>query len=247
MADDSLNVPVVVQASRIDATLLPSVFSLPYQLYVVQQGADFGAVAGKANEAGSGAYDAQVKNDEQDIELADHEERITSNTVAIAALDIRVINAENAIIAIKADVATLKTKITTIEGDITTLQASVTAIQSDYISKSATTNQSIQSVGGSLLVGSIPSPTTDKLQVSGSGNVSVSYKVSGIQVVGARQTGWTASAGTPNKSAFNADLTFTVGAIYSQSEVQAIASALVAERQRTKALEDVMRTHGLIN
>ncbi|MDI4702824.1 LLM class flavin-dependent oxidoreductase, partial [Salmonella enterica subsp. enterica serovar Cerro] len=39
-------------------------------LYVIAQGTDVGAIAGKANEAGKGAYDAQVKNDEQDVELA---------------------------------------------------------------------------------------------------------------------------------------------------------------------------------
>ncbi|MFT8211570.1 MAG: hypothetical protein ACMZI0_15155 [Symbiopectobacterium sp.] len=74
MADPSLNAPVVVQAHRIDASILPlNIFSIPYQLYVIQNGMDFGNVAGKANQAGQGAYDAQVKNDEQDATLADHE------------------------------------------------------------------------------------------------------------------------------------------------------------------------------
>ena len=90
-------------------------------------------------------------------------------------------------------------------------------------------------------------PTTDKLQVGGSLNASVSYKVAGLQVLGARQTGWTAATGTANKGAFDADQVFTVGATYSQTEVQALANALRAERQRTKALEDAMRAHGLID
>ncbi|HHS8483388.1 TPA: phage tail protein, partial [Yersinia enterocolitica] len=76
MADPSLNTPVTVTSTRIDATLLPSIFSLPYQLYVIQNGTDFGNVAGKANEAGAGAFDAQVRNDEQDIILDNHETRI---------------------------------------------------------------------------------------------------------------------------------------------------------------------------
>lgn len=77
MADPSLNNPVVIQATRLDASILPrNVFSKSYLLYVIAQGTDVGAIAGKANEAGQGAYDAQVKNDEQDVELADHEARI---------------------------------------------------------------------------------------------------------------------------------------------------------------------------
>lgn len=55
---------------------LPESVSQSYLLYVIAQGTDVGAIAGKANEAGQGAYDAQVKNDEQDVELADHEARI---------------------------------------------------------------------------------------------------------------------------------------------------------------------------
>ncbi|EBU7629316.1 phage tail protein, partial [Salmonella enterica subsp. enterica serovar Virchow] len=69
----------------------------------------------------------------------------------------------------------------------------------------------------------------------------------GTKVVGARQTGWTAATGTANKGVFNADLTFTVSDTYTQSEIQAIANALIAERRRTKALEDTLRAHGLID
>lgn len=76
MVDSSLNDPVVVQATRLDASILPrNIFSQSYLLYVINQGADVGAIAGKANQAGQGAYDAQVKNDEQDVELADHDAR----------------------------------------------------------------------------------------------------------------------------------------------------------------------------
>lgn len=55
MADPSLNKPVVVQATRIDASILPrNIFSRSYLLYVINQGTDVGAIAGKANEAGQG-------------------------------------------------------------------------------------------------------------------------------------------------------------------------------------------------
>lgn len=98
MVDSSLNDPVVVQATRLDASILPrNIFSQSYLLYVINQGADVGAIAGKANQAGQGAYDAQVKNDEQDVELADHDARITANTKAINLLEVRLTTAEGKI------------------------------------------------------------------------------------------------------------------------------------------------------
>lgn len=310
MADDSLITPVIIQATRIDATLLPrNIFSQPYTLYVIQQGTDLGNVAGKANEAGQGAWDAQVKNDEQDLVLADHEVRIeaaeqtlinheqritaaeatlinheqritsaettlvnhevriTQNTTDIAALTFRMVSAESAITSLQTNVVTLTTRVTTAEGNITTLQtnlgalttrvttaegnitslqSAVTAIQGDYVSKTATTNQIVQAGGGSLIVGSVASPTTDKLQVGGSINVSVSYKVAGTQVLSARQTGWTAATGTAYKGAFDANQAWTIG-ILNVLQIQQIADALTQARQRIKALEDMARTHGMIN
>ncbi|EBH8099077.1 phage tail protein [Salmonella enterica subsp. houtenae serovar O:11:g,z25:-] len=233
MADPSLNNPVIIQATRLDASILPrNVFSQSYLLYVIAQGTDVGAIAGKANEAGQGAYDAQVKNDEQDVELADHEAkiqqlridvddheiRIAANTNAIAALDVRLTTAEGEIITLQADVSALDGRVTTAEGNISALQV-------DYVSKTATATQSLAS------------PL----------NVTTSYSVGGKKVVGARQTGWTAATGTANKGAFNADLTFAVSDTYTQSEIQAIANALITERRRTKALEDALRAHGLID
>ncbi|WP_145534842.1 phage tail protein [Yersinia alsatica] len=240
MANPSLNIPVTIAATRIDATLLPTGFTTPYKLYVIQSGTDLGSVAGKANEAGSGAYDAQVKNEEQDVVLASHETRITANTSAISQLTVRVVSAEAAIVVIQNNVVTLTTRVTTVEGIITT-------IQGDYLSKSATTNQVIQSGGGSLIVGTIATPTADKIQSADSVNALVSYKVAGLKVIGPRETGWTASTGTALKSAFNANLAFTVGATYSQAEITALANGLIAARQRIKALEDTVRTHGQIN
>ncbi|EFR4981696.1 phage tail protein [Salmonella enterica] len=233
MADPSLNNPVVIQATRLDASILPrNVFSKSYLLYVISQGTDVGAIAGKANEAGQGAYDAQVKNDEQDVELADHEarikqlridvddheSRITANTKAITALNVRVTTAEG-------EIATLQTNVSALDGRVTTAENNISALQADYVSKTATTSQSLAS------------PL----------NVTTSYSVGGKKVVGARQTGWTTATGTANKGAFNADLTFAVSDTYTQSEIQAIANALIAERRRTKALEDALRSHGLID
>ncbi|EAA6247281.1 phage tail protein [Salmonella enterica subsp. salamae] len=233
MADPSLNNPVVIQATRLDASILPrNVFSQSYLLYVIAQGTDVGAIAGKANEAGQGAYDAQVKNDEQDVELADHEARIqqlridvddheiriTANTNAIAALDVRLTTAEGEIVSLQADVSAL-------DGRVTTAESNISALQADYVSKTTT---AIQSLASPL-------------------NVTTSYSVGGTKVIGPRQTGWMAATGTANKGAFNSDLTFTISETYTQSEIQAIANALIAERRRTKALEDALRAHGLIN
>ncbi|MBJ2503480.1 phage tail protein, partial [Salmonella enterica subsp. enterica serovar Derby] len=197
MADPSLNNPVIIQATRLDASILPrDVFSQSYLLYVIAQGTDVGAIAGKANEAGKGAYDAQVKNDEQDVELADHEVRIqqlridvdnheiriTANTNAIAALDVRLTTAEGKIVTLQADVSALDGRVTEAEGNIS-------ALQDDYVSKTATATQSLAS------------PL----------NVTTSYSVGGTKVIGARQTGWTAATGTALLGAFNANQAYTVG------------------------------------
>ena len=56
MADSNLNTPVIVQATRLDTSILPrNIFSQSYLLYVINQGADVGAIAGKENQAGQGA------------------------------------------------------------------------------------------------------------------------------------------------------------------------------------------------
>lgn len=260
MADDSLNEPVIVRAVGINASSIPIGLSPAYSQYILSQATDFTNVAGKANEAGQGAYDAQVKNDEQDVTLAnhesriqqlrvdvdDHEIRITANTTAIAAINVRVTNVEGQIVTIQTDVSALKTRMTTAEGNITTLQTTVTGIQGDYVSKTATANQTVQPVSGSLLIGNVASPTTDKLQVVGSENVSVSYKVAGLQVLSARQTGWTAATGTAYKGAFDANQAWTIG-ILNVLQIQEIANSLTQARQRIKALEDALRTHGQIN
>ncbi|EPZ0463503.1 phage tail protein [Salmonella enterica subsp. enterica serovar Anatum] len=233
MADPSLNNPVIIQATRLDASILPrNVFSRSYLLYVIAQGADVGAIAGKANEAGQGAYDAQVKNDEQDVELADHEERIqrlridvddheiriTANANAIAVLDVRLTTAEGKIVTLQADVSAL-------DGRVTAAESTISSLQADYVSKSATASQSLAS------------PL----------NVTTSYSVGGTKVIGARQTGWTAATGAALLGAFNANQAYTVSDTYTQSEVSAMATGLQQARQRIKALEDAIRTHGLIN
>lgn len=212
MADSNLNVPVIIQATRLDTSILPrNIFSQSYLLYVIAQGTDVGNVANKANEAGQGAYDAQVRNDEQDVILVDHEERIRQLRIDVDDHEIRITANTNAI-------ASLDVRLTTAEGNIS-------ALQDDYVSKTATATQSLAS------------PL----------NVTTSYSVGGTKVIGARQTGWTAATGTALLGAFNANQAYTVSATYTRSEVSAMATGLQQARQRIKALEDALRTHGLID
>ncbi|EON5870362.1 DUF1364 domain-containing protein [Escherichia coli] len=111
------------------------------------------------------------------------------------------------------------------EGKITTAESNISALKDDYVSKTATATQSLAS------------PL----------NVTTSYSVGGTKVIGARQTGWTAATGTDLRGSFNANQTYTVSATYTRSEMSAMATGLQQARQRIKALEDALRTHGLID
>ncbi|EHZ4920848.1 tail needle knob protein [Escherichia coli] len=123
MADSNLNVPVIIQATRLDTSVLPrNIFSQSYLLYVIAQGTDVGNVANKANEAGQGAYDSQVRNDEQDVILVDHEIRLASAEAKIQDHETRITNAESAIVG-------LDSRLTTAENDIDYLTDEVIAIQ----------------------------------------------------------------------------------------------------------------------
>ncbi|HFU8350656.1 TPA: tail needle knob protein [Escherichia coli] len=123
MADSNLNEPVIIQATRLDTSVLPrNIFSQSYLLYVIAQGTDVGNVANKANEAGQGAYDAQVRNDEQDVILVDHEIRLASAEAKIHDHETRITNAEAAIVG-------LDSRLTTAENDIDYLTDEVVAIQ----------------------------------------------------------------------------------------------------------------------
>lgn len=123
MADSNLNEPVIIQATRLDTSVLPrNIFSQSYLLYVIAQGTDVGNVANKANEAGQGAYDAQVRNDEQDVILVDHEIRLASAEAKIQDHETRITNAEAAIVG-------LDSRLTTAENDIDYLTNEVIAIQ----------------------------------------------------------------------------------------------------------------------
>lgn len=230
MADEPTK--VIVQSSRIDASILPPGFSLPYRLYVIQQTTDLKNLADASNSANDLAYQATVKNNEQDVTLANHEGRISALRIEVDNHEIRISAAASDISALtirvnnaEVNISTLQSSVTSLGSRVTTAESNITSLQGDYVSRSATSSQTLAS------------PL----------NVATSYSVGGTKVIGARQTGWTAATGTALLGAFNANQAFTVSNPPTQAEVQAIAAALVATRQRTKALEDVFRTHGLIN
>lgn len=232
MTDESLNQPVIVRAININAASIPIGWSPAYTQYILSQAVDFTNVAGKANEAGRGAYDAQVKNEEQDITLANHDARITANTSAINLVEVRLTTAEGKIIVLRSDVDYLLSEVIdiqaallVIDGRIDTTETDIDSLQADYVSKSAVASQTLAS------------PL----------NVTTSYSVGGTKVVGARATGWTAATGTALLGAFNASQAYTVSTTYTQSEVSSMATGLQQARQRIKALEDMLRTHGLMN
>jgi hypothetical protein len=87
-------------------------------------------------------------------------------------------------------------------------------------------------------------------------NLSGVYQIATLQVVGPRQTGWTADTGTAEKTAhatYTAGATLTFSSSYTQSELTALATrlaaveaALQAATRGQKALKDSLITHGLI-
>ncbi|HHQ4050617.1 TPA: tail needle knob protein [Citrobacter freundii] len=131
MADPSLNQPVIVRAVSLNASSIPVGWSPAYTQYILSQAIDFANVAGKANEAGQGAYDAQVKNDEQDVTLADHEGRITANTQAIQLLDVRLTTAEGKIDVLRNDVDYLLDKVIDIESELADHETRITANEAE--------------------------------------------------------------------------------------------------------------------
>ncbi|HCC4463031.1 TPA: hypothetical protein M5K54_003691 [Citrobacter freundii] len=131
MADPSLNQPVIVRAVSLNASSIPVGWSPAYTQYILSQAIDFTNVAGKANEAGKGAYDAQVKNDEQDVTLAEHEGRITANTLAIQLLDVRLTTAEGKIDVLRNDVDFLIDEVADIETILADHETRITANEAE--------------------------------------------------------------------------------------------------------------------
>ena len=219
--------PVSVEARRLDVSILPLNFSIPLTDFLVGQNDDLSNVAGQANSAANDAYIAQLTNEEQDAVLAEH-------TQQIQGLDIRLIAAEATLESHEIRITDntnrldiVEPKVSTLEGQVVSLDNRITLVESDYVSKSITSMQTLAS------------PIS----------VATSYSVGGIKVVGARNTGWTAAAGTvaANKGAWTPNTLAAASAAYSQAEATAVRQQLNAAEARLKAIEQMARAHGLID
>lgn len=246
MAEKALNQPVTIQATRLDATVLPAGFSQAFLLYLIQQGQDFGNVASKANEAGQGAYDAQAQNEEQDLKIADHEQRLEQNEVTLQDHEQRISSTELTIADHEQRIAKNEEDISALTGRVDTAEQGIAELGAEQASLTERVTQAEADIDD-LQNDSVSKSDADLQVISSPISVSTSYSVNGTKVVSERVTGFTAATGTALKGAFDAGATFTVSPTYTQTEVQLLARALVAARQRIKALEDAMRSHGLIN
>ncbi|MER1793454.1 phage tail protein [Proteus mirabilis] len=232
MANENLPTPIEIQASYIVPDILPANFSETYRRIVLSGADDMAKVAGRANEAGAEAFDAQVKNDEQDIILDDHEERLGDAEQTIVLHGNQLANHESRITKTEEDLSKLEVRVLNVEQDvdglkikIQDLDGQISEIKVDYVSLSK----------------------TEKQKLSSPIDVSTSYSVNGTKVVGTRVTGFTSATGTSLKGSFNANQSYSFSADYTRSEMQILANGLIEARQRIKALEDALRSHGLID
>ncbi|HHZ8095658.1 phage tail protein [Proteus mirabilis] len=232
MANKNLSNPIEIQASYIVPNILPDNFSETYRRIVLSGADDMVKVAGRANEAGAEAFDAQKRNDEQDIILDDHEERLGDAEQTIILHGNQLANHESRITKTEDDLSKLEVRVLNVEQDIDGLKikiqdldGQISEIKVDYVSLSKTEKQKLLS------------PI----------DVSTSYSVNGTKVVGTRVTGFTSATGTSLKGSFNANQSYSFSADYTRSEIQTLANGLVEARQRIKALEDALRSHGLID
>ncbi|EMH0084794.1 phage tail protein [Proteus mirabilis] len=232
MANENLSTPIEIQASYIVPNILPDNFSETYRRIVLSGADDMAKVAGRANEAGAEAFDAQKRNDEQDVVLEDHEERLGEAEQTIVEHGVKLANHEERITKTEEDLSKLEVRVLNVEQDvdglkikIQDLDGQISEIKVDYVSLSKTEKQKLLS------------PI----------DVSTSYSVNGTKVVGTRVTGFTSATGTALKSSFNANQSYSFSADYTRSEIQTLANGLIEARQRIKALEDALRSHGLID
>ncbi|HGN2959441.1 TPA: phage tail protein [Proteus mirabilis] len=232
MANENLSNPIEIQASYIVPNILPDNFSETYRRIVLSGADDMAKVAGRANEAGAEAFDAQKRNDEQDVVLEDHEERLGEAEQTIVEHGIKLANHEERITKTEEDLSKLEVRVLNVEQDvdglkikIQDLDGQISEIKVDYVSLSKTEKQKLLS------------PI----------DVSTSYSVNGTKVVGARVTGFTSATGTSLKGSFNANQSYSFSADYTRSEMQTLANGLIEARRRIKALEDALRSHGLID
>lgn len=106
--------------------------------------------------------------------------------------------------------------------------------------QNAQQDKKIASQGETLekISGDYVSLTASGLQAVKSQFGAASFSINGVQVVGARVTGFTAATGSGFRGAFDANKTF---------DATTAPAGLTETRQRLKSLEDALRAHGLIS
>jgi len=70
--------------------------------------------------------------------------------------------------------------------------------------------------------------------------------VNGVQVLKGRRTGWGNASGTVDRSAWSTYSAPTIGASYTQAQIQALADAVQANSRRLAALQQDLTDHGVI-
>ena len=126
MADEPQK--VIVQSSRIDASILPPGFSLPYRLYVIQQTTDIKNISDASNNANELAYQASVKNAEQDVRLDDQQSELDDH-------DARITQSEGDISNLKDRATASESNISTINGQVSSLFGQVNSLSSGKAEK----------------------------------------------------------------------------------------------------------------
>ena len=219
--------PVSVEARRLDVSILPLNFSIPLADFLVGQNDDLSNVAGQANSAANGAYAAQLTNEEQDVALAEHTQQIQGLDVRLIAAEATLEDHETRITDNTNRLDIVEPKVSVLEGQVVSLDSRINLVEGDYVSKTIATMQTLAS------------PLS----------VTTSYSVGGIKVLGARNTGWTAAAGTvaANKGAWTPNILAAASAAYSKAEATAVRQQLNAAEARLKAIEQMARAHGLID
>ncbi len=122
---------VNVQARRVDSSILPANFSQPYRLYIIQQNSDFQNLANSSNQSAELAYQATVKNEEQDVVLDDHDNRL---------------------LELKADVEDHESRISSNTARIDSAESSINDIQQNKASKT----ESLLKVGNLAGIADVP-------------------------------------------------------------------------------------------
>lgn len=216
-----------VEARKLDVSIIPQNFSIPYTDFVVSQNDDLISVASQANNAAEGAYQAQLTNEQQDELLADHTATLEDHERRISSTEEIVENHELRISAAEVTLVDHGSRISTLETASSDYETRISDIEVDYVSKSAVASQTLAS------------PI----------NVATSYSVNGTKVVGPRQTGWTVAGGTiaVNTGTWNPNTLTAASATYVQAENTALRAFCNEMAARVKALEAMARYHGLIN